>query len=200
MYNKYMEQVGHRFLSLRRFNAALSLIIVVLALYILIWPLLPSLRWWVRFQAPIVSHVPSISVVQSDPVPAVNTLIIPKLEMREQVFDGPTLHTLSKGVWHLPNSSSPDKDGNTVFAGHRFTYSGKAVFYYLDKVAINDNITLYWQGKRYDYVVTAINIVPPTDGKLIARTDSPTLTVYTCTPLWSAKDRLVITAKLAEVH
>lgn len=85
-------------------------------------------------------------------------------------------------------------------AGHRFTYSGKAVFYYLDKVAINDNMTLYWQGKRYDYVVTSVNVVPPTDAKLVAPTDTPTLTIYTCTPLWSAKDRLVITAKLAEVE
>jgi sortase A len=194
-----MDQAYKRFLNLRRINDFLSVVIIVLALYIFIWPFLPSLKWWTKFQAPIISHVPSVSVAASQPIPKENTLIIPTLEMQEQVYDGATLHTLSKGIWHLPNSSSPDKGGNTVMAGHRFTYSGKAVFYYLDKVKVNDNMTLYWQGKRYDYVVTAINVVPPTDGKLVAPTDTPTLTVYTCTPLWSAKDRLVITAKLAEI-
>jgi LPXTG-site transpeptidase (sortase) family protein len=194
-----MDQAYKRYLNLRRFNDFLSVVIIVLALYIFIWPFLPSLNWWTKFQAPIISHTPSISVAASQPIPKENTLIIPKLEMHEQVYDGATLHTLSKGIWHLPNSSSPDKGGNTVMAGHRFTYSGKAVFYNLDKVALNDNMTLYWQGKRYDYVVTAINVVPPTDGKLVAPTNEPTLTVYTCTPLWSAKDRLVITAKLAEI-
>jgi sortase A len=187
-------------LSLRHFNNLLSVVIVVLACFIFIWPFLPAISWWTRFQAPVISHAAPTSIVKSDPIPTENTLVIPKLEMREQVYDGPSITTLRKGIWHLPNSSSPDKESNTVLAGHRFTYDGKAVFYYLDKVAVNDNMTLYWQGKRYDYVVTAINEVPPTDGKLVAPTDTPTLTVYTCTPVWSAKNRLVITAKLAEVR
>jgi LPXTG-site transpeptidase (sortase) family protein len=187
-------------LSLRHFNNFLSVVVVVLACFIFIWPFFPTISWWARFQAPVISHTASTSVVKSEPIPADNTLVIPKLEMREQVYDGTNTGTLRKGVWHLPNSSSPDKSGNTVMAGHRFTYDGKAVFYYLDKVAIGDNMTLYWQSKRYDYIVTAINEVPPTDGTLVAATDTPTLTVYTCTPLWSAKNRLVITAKLAEVR
>lgn len=194
-----MDQVNSGILNLRRFNNLLSLIIVVFALYIFVWPFIPSISWWTRFQAPIISHSHNTVVPDTEQVPAGNTLLIPKLDMREQVFDGPNIATLRKGIWHLPNSSSPDKGGNTVMAGHRFTYSGKAVFYYLDKVAVNDNITLYWQSKRYDYVVTAVNEVPPTDGRLVAPTDTPTLTIYTCTPLWSAKDRLVITAKLAEI-
>jgi LPXTG-site transpeptidase (sortase) family protein len=187
-------------LRLRYFNNFLSVVVVVLACFIFIWPFFPKISWWARFQAPVISHTAPTSVVKSDPVPVDNTLVIPKLEMREQVYDGSNLGTLRKGIWHLPNSSSPDKGGNTVMAGHRFTYDGKAVFYYLDKVAIGDNMTLYWQNKRYDYIITAINEVQPTDGTLVATTDTPTLTVYTCTPLWSAKNRLVITAKLAEVR
>lgn len=194
-----MDQVYKRFFSLRRFNDVLSLIIVILAIYIFVWPFLPAMTWWAKFDAPVISHSHSTTVPTGEIIPNENTLVIPKLDMHEQLFDGRDIGTLRKGVWHLPNSSSPDKGGNTVIAGHRFTYSGKAVFYYLDKVSVNDNVTLYWQGKRYDYVVTAINVVPPTDGRLVAPTTTPTLTVYTCTPLWSAKDRLVITAKLAEI-
>lgn len=194
-----MDQSRHRLLNLRNFNHLLSLIIVVLALYIFVWPFIPSVTWWAKFQAPIISHAHTTVVAASDPAPAQNTLAIPKLDMREEVYGGINQQALNNGIWHLPHSSSPDKGGNTVMAGHRFTYDGNAVFYNLDKVSVNDNITLYWQGKRYDYAVTAINVVPPTDGRLVADTEEPTLTIYTCTPLWSAKDRLVITAKLAEI-
>jgi len=187
-------------LTLRRFNNFLGVVAAALAVFIFIWPFLPALAWWTKYQAPVISHTAPTAVAVDDPVPTENTLVMPKLEMRQQVYDGNDTGTLNKGIWHLPDSSSPDKGGNTILAGHRFTYDGKAVFYYLDKVAINDNVSLYWQGKRYDYAVTAINIVPPTDQKLIAATNDPTLTIYTCTPLWSAKDRLVITAKLVEVR
>ncbi len=196
MYNRYM----HGIITHRRLNNGLAVVVIVLALYILAWPFLPALTWWTRYEAPVISHKAPTSVAVNAPIPQQNTLVIPVLNMREEVFDGPDQHTLNKGIWHLPDNSTPIIGGNTIMAGHRFTYSGKAVFYYLDKVHTGDEMTLYWQGKRYDYLVTGVNQVPPTDTSLIAQTADPTLTIYTCTPLWSAKDRLVITAKLAEVR
>lgn len=200
MYNKTMYKRLFKAANLHYINNVLALTVVVLALYIFVWPFLPALSWWTKYDAPVISHKPVTTVAANQPVPQQNTLIIPSLNMRQEVFDGPTQHTLSKGVWHLPGNSSPNIGGNTIMAAHRFTYSGKATFYYLDKINMSDPITLYWQGKRYDYIVTAINVVPPTNTSLITQTTDPTLTLYTCTPLWSAKDRLVITAKLAEVY
>ncbi len=187
-----------RHITLRHFNTGLGLLVIFLALYIFTWPFLPSLTWWVRHEAPVVSRRPETVVATSEPTPTQNTLLIPKLEMKQAVYDGPDVQTLNKGVWHLPKNSTPDRGGNTIIAGHRFTYSGKAVFYYLDKVSKGDAITLFWEGKRYDYVVTGVHVVSPTDSSLIAPTTNSILTIYTCTPLWSAKDRLVITAELME--
>lgn len=182
--------------NLRRLNNLLSVVIVVLALYIIAWPFLPSLTWWVRHDAPLVSAKPHVNM-PTEP-PAQNTLLIPSLGMEETIYDGPNAATLNKGVWHMPVGSSPDKGGNTVLSGHRFTYSGKAVFYYLDKVKQGDPVYVYWNGKQHDYKVAHIREVSPNDTSIEAPTDTAMLTIYTCTPLWSAKNRLVIQTEPVE--
>ena len=116
------------------------------------------------------------------------------LGMEETINEGNSIATLRKGVWRLPHTSTPDKGGNTVLVGHRFTYSGQAVFYHLDKVKQGDRITIVWKGKLYSYEVKTIKVVPPTEVSVEANTKEPMLTIYTCTPLLTAKDRLVIQA------
>jgi sortase A len=83
--------------------------------------------------------------------------------------------------------------------GHRFTYAGPAVFYFLDKIQLKDKIYVDWQQKRYIYEVQNIKEVPPTALSVHAATNKPVLTLYTCTPLLTAKNRLVITSKLLEI-
>jgi sortase A len=126
-------------------------------------------------------------------------LIIPALNMREDIHEG-DIRALRLGVWRLPHTSTPDAGGNTVLVGHRFTYRGEAVFYHLDKVHEGDPLTLHWHGKIYTYKVAAIKTVPPTEVSIEANTDQPLLTIYTCTPLWTAKNRLVIQARPVEAQ
>lgn len=187
-----------RYLTLRRGNNLLSLIIVVLALYIIVWPFLPSITWWVQYQAPVISSAPTVDLSAARPTQ--NTLIIPGLGMAEAIHEGQNASTLNKGVWHRPATSTPDKQSNTVLSGHRFTYSGKSVFYYLDKVKVGDPVYVYWDQKQYRYEVTQLLEVSPDAGSIEDATNEPRLTIYTCTPLWSAKNRLVIQAKLIEVQ
>lgn len=187
-----------QFISLRRGNDFLSLIIVVLALYIIVVPFLPSIDWWVRYQAPVISSAPTVDITGSRPTG--NTLVIPALGMSQAIHEGQYASTLSKGVWHRPATSTPDKQSNTVLSGHRFTYSGKSVFYYLDKIKVGDPVYVYWDGKQYHYEVTQLLEVSPDAGSIEDATNEPRLTIYTCTPLWSAKNRLVIQAKLIEVQ
>ena len=99
----------------------------------------------------------------------------------------------------MPHTSTPDKGGNTVLVGHRFTYKNpEGVFYHLDKVQLGDAITLHWQGNAYDYEVAEIKVVPANEISVEDNTAEPQLTIYTCTPLWSVKNRLVIIAKPLE--
>ena len=177
----------------------LSVVLVVLAAYIIVWPFLPTVTWWVQHEAPIVSSSPKVDLSALRPQQQ-NTLVIPALGMTEQIHDGAGVETLNKGVWRRPASSSPDKQSNTVLSGHRFTYSGKSVFYYLDKVKVDDQIYIFWEGKRYLYEVTNLLEVSPDRVEVEAPTSQPLLTVYTCTPVWSAKNRFVIQAKLVGVE
>ena len=184
--------------TLRAFNNLLTLVVILLALYIAALPFAPKLAWWAQHEAPLISEKAETIVPANNPTPTENTLVIPKLSMEQLVHEGSSASALKNGIWHRPQTSSPDKASNTVLAGHRFTYSGQSVFYNLDKLERGDQIVLYWDGKRYDYSVTDSLVVPPTQVAIEDPTSEALLTLYTCTPLWSAKDRLVIQAKLVE--
>lgn len=181
--------------NLRKVNNLLSLLVVALAAYIILLPLLPAIGWWVRYQAPVISAAPKVDMSVSA---SENTLLIPSLGMRQTIHEGNSEATLSKGVWRRPQTSTPDKGSNTVLSGHRFTYSGKSVFYYLDKIKTGDVVYVNWEGKQYKYQITHMLEVSPDNGAIEAPTSDSVLTIYTCTPLWSAKNRLVIQAKLVE--
>jgi LPXTG-site transpeptidase (sortase) family protein len=132
---------------------------------------------------------------------ASNSLIMPTALFDEPVFDGPDARTLRQGVWHRPASSTPDKGGNTVFAGHRFTYTDpQGSFYHLDKVNIGDRIGVIWNKLIYRYTVTEVRVVGPNETSIEAPTTDARLTVYTCTPLTLPKDRLVVIAKPELIH
>jgi len=187
---------------LRMVNHGLTVIVAALGVYIVMAPFWPQVTWWLHHQAPMHTAVfrsAGASTPSSAP-PAglsseVKELIIPSLGLRETIHLG-GLSELNKGVWHVPYTSTPDKGANTVLIGHRFTYSGQAVFYHLDKMLVGDPLTVFWQGKAYHYQIFAITVVPPTEVSVEAPTAEPQLTIYTCTPLWTAKDRLVLRAKL----
>lgn len=187
--------------KLRLFNNILTIVVVILALYIIAAPYLPQFMWWLRHDSPakaVVQHKesPASAPVKEQAVEG-DKLFIPSLDMEETIYGGDKA-ALNKGVWRLPHTSTPDKGGNAVLVGHRFTYSNQAVFYHLDKVQVGDPITLHWQGKVYEYGVTEIKIVPPTELSVEDNTQEPRLTIYTCTPLWSVKNRLVLIAEPLE--
>lgn len=187
-------------LSHRHANNMLSVVVMVLAVYILVWPFLPAISlWWqthfesgngYTYQTRLAKKTAA-----TKPIPKDDRIVIPALRMDEAINNGLSQAELNKGIWHRPASSSPDKGSNTVLVGHRFTYAGQAVFYNLDKLKPKDKIVVYWQGKEYDYQITGSKVVPPTAIEIENPTKKPTLTLYTCTPLWSAKDRLVILAR-----
>jgi len=126
----------------------------------------------------------------------VNRLRIPSIGIDGVINEGETDATLDKGIWHRPNSSTPDKGSNTVLAAHRFKYlSGSNTFFYLDKVQLNDSITVLWGATAYSYQVYAIEVVGPEDVAIESPTPDAELTLYSCTPLWTSKKRLVVHAK-----
>lgn len=189
-------------ISLRHFNDALTLIVVALCLYVILAPLLPNLSfWWNRS----VTHAtpPLVAALEDpknpEPIPDKNMLVVPGLKLEQEIHESRDQSALKKGIWRYPQASAPDEGMNTVLVGHRFTYGGPAVFYHLDKVKVGDQIVVYWQKQKYEYRVEKITEVPPTAVEIQRKdTGKDMLTIYTCTPLVTAKNRLVIQATLVQ--
>lgn len=190
--------------SLHQTNNILSIIVLILGLYVLLAPFLPQFEFW--WDKSVVKDVPPLVQAEENrtppaPPPDINTLVIPKLNMQQQIHENKNpVWGLGKGVWRHPTTSSPDRGGNTVLSGHRFTYGGPAVFYHMDKLATGDDIVVYWNKQRHVYKVSQVRVMPPGGREILAPTEDETLTIYTCTPLVTARNRLVIIAKKFENH
>lgn len=186
----------------RKINDLLNVIAIVLAVYVMIGPWIGNIQWWVKHEAPLVSNPSSRSTKSSDQdptnIPSENKLVIPALEISSKINSGSSVSALNDGVWHRPNTGNPGSNNNMVIAGHRFIYGGRSVFYHLDKLKLGDEITVYWNKKPHYYKVNSIKEVTANDQTVEAPRNYEVLTLYTCTPLWSAENRLVITASPLE--
>ena len=202
---------------LRRVNNFLLVTLVIINSYIILVPLMPQILYASslnsgkrqQLEQTIIEHQknnqtsPSTSTPshQNDSKPLStksNNLIIPAMVLDETIVENKNPYTaLKQGVWRWPGGSTPDKGGNTVLAGHRFTYDDpRGTFYFLDKLKKDDNIGIVWNNYTYTYKVTEIKTVKTTQTDILGPTKYPTLTLYTCTPLWNPKDRLVVRAEL----
>jgi sortase A len=172
-------------------------------------PILPSLSFWLKnkldnnqgykYRSNLTKNDAPDNVkrdLANLPDPPNKRLLIPSMQLDAEVFEGASANTLTKGVWRRPRTSTPDKGGNTVLIAHRFDYNGPAVFYHLDVLKNGDKFAVFWNGSEYDYQVSQVKIVEPTAIEIEDATAEPTLTLYTCTPMWTAKQRLVVVAKL----
>lgn len=126
-------------------------------------------------------------------IPAENMLVIPKIYVNAPIVEGDDESVLMKGMWHRPTSSSPEKEGNTVIAGHRNLYiNGPHTLYHLNKVEINDLVLIYWQGKEYVYKVYEITEVSSEEIGIEFNTKDPIITLFSCTQEWESENRLVV--------
>jgi len=189
-------------MKLARINNLLVIIIIAINGYIVALPIAPGL-WFILYQhsgqqAVLERKVRDLSHTASSApnAPQDNRLIIASMLLDQAINEGKGMRTLNKGLWRRPASSTPDKGGNTVIVGHRLTYSNpRGTLYSLDKVRKGDNVSIWWHGKIYGYTVTDIKTVHASEISIEAQTVDPQLTIYTCTPLWLPKDRLVVIAR-----
>lgn len=183
-------------------NYIVLAIILVINAYTVSIPFLPSL--FDRPDAPTVANTRTFTkkaiAKATAPSSQTNRLIIPGIQLDQEIFGGTDTYTgLDKGVWRWSGGSSPDKGSNTVLLGHRFTYTKpQGVFYFLDRLQLNDTISVVWSNRTYRYRITETKVVPPSATEILAPTTKPTLTMYTCTPLWNPVNRLVIIAVLEQ--
>jgi sortase A len=121
---------------------------------------------------------------------------IPKLGLDVVVFEGVTPAALKKGPGHIPGTVLPGQPGNAAISGHRTTYGRP--FYDLDLLEPGDMIEVETAIGVHIYEVRESFIVFPTDVWVIDQRDGAWLTLTTCNPKFSARERLIISAELVD--
>jgi len=125
----------------------------------------------------------------------IGLLSIPRLGMHgAAVVEGTDENQLQQGPGHYQGTSLPGQAGNVAIAGHRTTYG--APFYDLNQLQPGDPIYIQTSQGIFGYQVVGSHVVLPSNTTVLARTTTPTLTLTTCNPRYSAATRLVVTAVL----
>lgn len=112
------------------------------------------------------------------------------------------VRALQQGVAEALGSTKPGENGNLFIFSHsadapwniiRFN----AVFYLLRELNPGDRVIVFYQGRRYDYIVFDKQVVDPQDVTFLNnRYDSPVLTLQTCDPPGTLVKRLIVRARL----
>ena len=119
---------------------------------------------------------------------------IPKIGLERTLVQGVTVPDLRKGPGHYPDSPMPGQLGNSGIAGHRTTYGQP--FNRLDELVPGDEISIVTLSGTFKYIVTEQLIVSPHQFSVWDPTPDATLTLTTCHPKYSARQRLVVKARL----
>ena len=119
----------------------------------------------------------------------------PSIQVNDVVVQGTDIESLQRGPGHYEETDDP---GTTRAGwgslGHRTTYG--APFWDLDKVQRGDLVTLVTEFGTFAYRVTRSKVIEPTQSGVLDPTKKPTLVLTTCTPRFSAAQRLIVYGKL----
>ncbi len=118
------------------------------------------------------------------------------------LYQGTTREVLQRGIGHYVDTEMPGEIGNFAMAGHRTTY-GKP-FNRVAELRDGDVVLVETKDSYFVYRVTGHQIVPPTQTSvLLPVPDQPgveptaaTLTMTSCHPEYSARERFVVHATL----
>ncbi|HMK63695.1 MAG TPA: sortase [Acidimicrobiales bacterium] len=144
-----------------------------------------------------ISLVPATTRLPEPPQGTVMArLEIPAIGLDQYVVSGTEPADLAKGPGHYPGSALPGQAGNVAIAGHRTTFG--APFFHLNDLQPGASIFLLTpSGEKLDYVVAGRpTSVSPDDTSILGDYGDNRLTLTTCTPPYSATQRLVVVAAL----
>ena len=123
-----------------------------------------------------------------------NRIDIPAIGLSHATYEGIDLATINRGPSHWPGTALPGERGNTVFPGHRTTYTRP--FLDIDKLRSGDEVIFTSAAGRFTYHVTETFVVGPNDTWIVERTEEPTFTIFACHPKGSARQRYVVKGAL----
>ena len=150
--------------------------------------------------ADTVAAPPTSAALPGEPVEValggvLGVIEIPKIEVKDYIVAGVRTSDLDKGVGHYPFTPLPGQTGNVAIAGHRTTHGEP--FNHLDRLVAGDEIVVTTVQGQFVYSVVGTKIVDPTDFTVLyGDAEHSQLTLTTCHPRYSQKQRLVVSAEL----
>src|SRR5660398_252859 len=129
---------------------------------------------------------------------ALGRLEIPEIGLDVIMVEGTTTGALRRGPGHWSETPMPGLGGNFVISGHRTTYGGP--FLRLDRLNQGDVIRVALPYVLLEYRVTRKLIVSPDEVNVVAQRGVEELSLTTCHPIYSAKQRLIIQAKMVTLR
>ncbi|MDQ1565756.1 MAG: sortase [Actinomycetota bacterium] len=184
----------------RRMLSGFSIITAVVAIGLLAYPLATNylqdrLQSKLAIQLHSAQNKAAYAAGHTPEGDALTRIVIPTIKVDTVVVEGTGASALRAGAGHYPNTPLPGEEGNVAIAGHRTTY-GKP-FANLDHLAVGDQIALETPIGRHVYRVTRMPfVVSNGDFSVISQTSGHTLTLTTCHPKGSARQRLVVKAEM----
>ena len=128
----------------------------------------------------------------------VGRLIILSANINHYVVFGATNKKLEYGPGYILGTSLPGTGGNFAIAGHRTTYG--APFGNLDRVQVGETIIFQTNTNQYKYKIIEVKIVSPEDNYVLENYGDDRITLTTCHPKFSAKQRLIVIGQLEKVE
>lgn len=118
------------------------------------------------------------------------------------------MEALEVGVAHAAGTGKPADDGNpnTYLFAHSTADEADiaryaAMFTKLDELQTGDRVSLFYNGKRYDYEMSKGEVVEKFDTTVLTKQyDHTTLTMQTCHPRGVAENRYIVTSTLIGIY
>ncbi len=127
-------------------------------------------------------------------VKGIARLRIPKIGVNVIVVEGVTLERLAYGPGRYPTTADFGEKGTSAIAGHRTGWS--APFFNLDRIGPGDQVIVETPRATYTYRMVTSRVVSPSHSEVLQGNPDSTaekqLVLTTCTPKFTARDRLII--------
>ena len=129
---------------------------------------------------------------------AIAQIIAPAMGLDSIVVSGTAVSALRKGPGHYADSAALCSTGNAAIAGHRTTYG--APFGDIANLKFGDEIRVNTPYGNCIYTVTERFVVDPSDTWVVKDQGDNRLTLTSCHPKYSAAQRYIVVAELAETN
>lgn len=121
-------------------------------------------------------------------------LRIPKIGLSKVWVQSTTSAALAKAPGHYLGTALPGQRGTVGIAGHRSTHG--APFRKLNELDPGDRIKVSMPYGAYEYAVERTRIVAPDQAEVLRTARSDRLVLTACHPVYSARQRIVVIARL----